>query len=106
MLHCDHRITLSLSLMIESFKHKGLKRFFKTGSKSGIQPDHEQRLRLVLAKIHTAHEIKDLNFPGSGLPPLHHNREGQCSITVKKNWRVTFLFENSEAELLDYEDYH
>ncbi len=92
--------------MIKSFKHKGLKRFFDTGDKSGIQPDHEQKLRLILAKIHTAHEIKDLSFPGSGLHPLHHNREGQWAITVKKNWRITFLFKEGEIELVNYEDYH
>ncbi len=63
--------------MIKGFKHKGLRKFFETGDKSGIQPDHEQRLRLILAKMHTAHAIKDLSFPGSGLHPLHHNREGQ-----------------------------
>jgi proteic killer suppression protein len=89
--------------MIKSFKHKGLRSFFETGNKSGIQPDHEQRLRLILAKMHTAHAIRDLSFPGSA---LHHNREGQWAITVKKNWRITFLFKDGEIEMVNYEDYH
>ena len=92
--------------MIKSFKHKGLKFFFETGHKAGIRPDHEQRLRLILAKMQTAHALKDLNFPGSGLHPLHHNREGEWAITVKKNWRITFLFEAGEIENVNYEDYH
>jgi len=33
-----------LYLMIISFKHKGLERFFKTGAKSGIQSNHSARL--------------------------------------------------------------
>jgi len=92
--------------MIKSFKHKGLKKFFETGHKAGIRPDHEQRLRLILAKMHTAHAIKDLSFPSSGLHPLHHNREGEWAITVKKNWRITFLFQEEGIELVNYEDYH
>lgn len=92
--------------MIKSFKHKGLKRFFLTRDKSGIQPEHEQRLRLILAKMHTAHALKDLNFLGSNLHPLHHNREGQWSITIKKNWRITFVFDNGDIELVHDEDYH
>jgi proteic killer suppression protein len=92
--------------MIKNFKHKGLKKFFLSGDKSGIQPEHEQRLRLILAKMNAAHELRDLNFPGSFLHALHHNREGQWSITVKKNWRITFIFDDGDIELVNYEDYH
>ena len=33
--------------MIRNFRHKGLERFFRTGSKAGIQAHHAERLRLV-----------------------------------------------------------
>lgn len=34
--------------VIQSFANKGLARFYQTGSKSGIQAKHAERLRLIL----------------------------------------------------------
>ncbi len=34
-----------MSLVIQTFKHKGLERFFRAGSKAGVQPAHAKRLR-------------------------------------------------------------
>ena len=39
------RVTLQVTIfMIKSFAHKGLKDFFETGSKKGIQPEHASKL--------------------------------------------------------------
>ncbi len=94
------------SIMIKSFKHKGLKKYFETGNTSGIQSKHERKLRMQLAAINTAMEIDDLNLPGFKLHPLKGNREGIWSITVNGNWRVTFEFIDGNAYILNYEDYH
>ena len=40
--------------MIRGFKHKGLGRFFETGGRSGIQTQHAERLRLILAQLNAA----------------------------------------------------
>ena len=92
--------------MIKTFKHKGLKKFFETGSKAGIQAKHERRLRMQLAAIDTASIIEDIDLPGFKLHPLKGNREGVWSITVNGNWRVTFEFKDGNAYILNYEDYH
>jgi proteic killer suppression protein len=92
--------------MIKSFKHKGLKKFFETGSKAGIQAKHERRLRMQLAAIDTATVIDDVDLPGFKLHPLKGDRSGIWSITVNGNWRVTFEFVDSNAYILNYEDYH
>ena len=60
--------------MIKSFKHKGLKRFFETGSKAGIQAKHERKLRMQLAALDTAIAIDDLDIPGYRLHYLKGNR--------------------------------
>jgi len=54
-------------LMIKNFKHKGLERFFYDGDKSGIIPQHAQKLGDILDTLDAAHEIKDMNFPGAEL---------------------------------------
>jgi proteic killer suppression protein len=40
--------------MIKSFRHKGIERFFKTGSKAGIQAQHANRLRIMLTRLDVA----------------------------------------------------
>lgn len=40
--------------MIRDFRHKGLKRFFETGSKAGIQAAHAAHLRLILGWLDAA----------------------------------------------------
>lgn len=92
--------------MIKTFKHKGLKKFFETGSKAGIQANHERRLRMQLAAIDTASVVEDIDLPGFKLHQLKGNRDDVWSITVNGNWRVTFEFKDGNAYILNYEDYH
>lgn len=92
--------------MIKSFKHKGLKKFFETGSQAGIQTKHAAKLRMQLAAIDTATLINDMNLPSFNLHELKGNRKGIWSITVNGNWRITFEFVNGHAYILNYEDYH
>ena len=92
--------------MIKTFKHKGLKKFFETGSKAGIQAKHDRKLRMQLAAIDTATIIDDVDLPGFKLHPLKGNRDGIWSITVNGNWRITFEFIDGNAYILNYEDYH
>ena len=92
--------------MIASFRHKGLKRFYETGSTAGIQPDHRNRIRLQLAALATATTIDDMDVPGFNLHPLKGQRKGIWAISVSGNWRLTFRFEDGNAHIVNYEDYH
>ncbi|MGD1102363.1 MAG: type II toxin-antitoxin system RelE/ParE family toxin [Terriglobia bacterium] len=92
--------------MIKSFRHKGVERFFRTGSKAGIQPKHAERLRKQLFALDNATAPKDMNAPGWRLHPLHGDLEGHWSADVSGNWRLLFAFEGEDAVLVDYQDYH
>lgn len=92
--------------MIISFIHKGLERFYLTGSKAGIQPEHAQKLRRILTVLETAQVPDDMDLPGYRLHPLQGNRQGTWSVRVSGNWRITFQFVEQNVELVDYEDYH
>ena len=92
--------------MIKSFKHKGLQRFFSTGSTSGINPKHAPRLEERLQALHTAITIDDMDLPGWRLHPLKGDRSGLWSIIVSGNWRVVFEFKDGHAYVVNYEDYH
>ena len=92
--------------MIQSFRHKGLRRFYETGTLAGIQPKHANRLRMLLAALDTAQVVGDMDVPGFRLHPLKGSEKGRWSVWVNGNWRVTFEFRDGRAFVLDYEDYH
>lgn len=92
--------------MIRSFKHKGLERFFRSGSKAGIQAQHAGRLRLIPGRLNAAAEPEDMRLPGLKLHRLKGSRSGEWAVTVSGNWRVTFRFSGADAEVVNYEDYH
>lgn len=92
--------------MIKSFGHKGLEKFFLTGSKAGIQPKHAARLRLQLTVLDNASEPHDMGLPGYNLHELKGQESGIWAVSVNGNWRLTFKFEESDAVLVDYRDYH
>ena len=92
--------------MIKSFRHKGLRKVFETGSTSGVQASHAKRLRMQLAALDTSQTIADMNVPGFALHPLKGEMRGRWSISVSGKWRLTFEFKDGNAYVLDYEDYH
>ena len=92
--------------MIKNFRHKGLAKFFETGSKAGIQAQHAERLRLILGRLHAATTPQDMALPGLRLHQLEGERKGTWAVSVSGNWRVTFRFVGKDAEVVNYEDYH
>jgi proteic killer suppression protein len=92
--------------VIQSFKHKGLEKFFLTGSKAGIQTAHMRKLQLILGRLHASTSPRDMNLPGLYLHELKGDRQGTWSVRVSGNWRVTFQFVGLDAINVNYEDYH
>ena len=92
--------------MIRSFRHKGLEDFYYDGTKKGIQAKHADRLADILDVLDASIRIQDVNFPGSGLHPLHPRAENRWAVKVSGNWRIIFMFEEGDVHGVDYEDYH
>lgn len=92
--------------MIKSFKHKGLKRFFDTGNKSGIKTKHADKLNLILGFLNAAKTVQDMDLPAFRLHSLSGARAEIWSVWINGNWRVTFRFLKGQAEIINYEDYH
>jgi toxin HigB-1 len=91
---------------IKSFRHKGLERFFTTGSKAGIQAKHADRLRLILGRLNAVTSAGDMRLPGLDLHELQGRRKCTWAVTVSGNWRITFGIEGRDIERVDYEDDH
>ena len=59
-----------------------------------------------LAALDSATDIADMDLPGWRLHPLKGKDKGRHAIWVSGSWRMTFEFENGDAYVVDYEDYH
>jgi proteic killer suppression protein len=92
--------------MIKSFRHKGIEKFFTTGSKAGIQAKHAVRLLAQLALLDESELPEKMDVPGWDFHPLKGDLSGLWSVKVNANWRLTFGFEGKNAVLVDYQDYH
>lgn len=94
------------SVMIKSFKHKGLKKFYQKGDSSGLEQSLVPRLKNRLSMLDAAKTIDFLNQQGYDLHELKGDRAETWSIKVSGNWRLTFIFENGDVYILNLEDYH
>jgi toxin HigB-1 len=92
--------------VIKGFRHAGVERFFKTGSKAGILPTHAARLANRLQLLDFAKSPADMNMPGWALHQLAGDLKGHWAVKVSGNWRLTFAFDKEDAILVDYQDYH
>ena len=97
--------------MIKSFKHKGLERFFLTGSVRGIQKIHSQKIKNILTILDTLdieYGLKPLEQPFYRLHRLKGDMKDLWSVTIQANWRITFEYDEttSNVYIVDYQDYH
>ena len=92
--------------MIQSFKHRGLQRFYERGDERRINPQHREKVRAILALLDSAQQIQDMDAPTFRLHPLTGDRAGAWAVTVRSNWRILFRFEEGHAFDVDMVDYH
>jgi len=92
--------------VIESFRHKGLKRLYDEDNVRGVQAEHADKLRNILARLDAASNAEDMDIPGFRLHALKGRFAGFWAVTVRANWRVIFRFRAGNAQDLDYLDYH
>ena len=92
--------------MIRSFKHRGLKRLYERGDRSGIRPDLVDTVERILTLLDSASEPQALSVPRYRLHPLKGDLKGLWSVTVRANWRIVFRFEGTDAFDVELIDYH
>jgi toxin HigB-1 len=93
--------------MIKSFKCKETEKLFY-GRFSAKLPQEIQRPAVFKLKIiYAASILETLRVPPSNhLEALHQDREGQHSIRINKQWRICFIWKDSNAYDIEIVDYH
>ncbi|MGQ0677368.1 MAG: type II toxin-antitoxin system RelE/ParE family toxin [Rhodospirillales bacterium] len=91
--------------MIRSFRHKGLKELFESGTSKRVSAPLHRRIIVRLDALEAATSLKELNQPGFDFHPLHGRP--QCyTIHVNGPWRITFEWGEGGATRVDLEQYH
>jgi proteic killer suppression protein len=96
-------------MRIRNVLHKGLWRFIEDDDKSGIQAAVAEKLRRMISFLQDMQKETELKaVAGWKVHQLTGDRKGTWSLSVTKNWRLTFRVDRTEIEIidLDYEDYH
>lgn len=95
-------------MQIESIRHKALRKFAETGSTKRLPSGSVDRLRRMLVYIDAIGSAEELRMPPNfGARQLTGDRNGEWSLTVTRNWRMTFRVNAAGAiEDMDLEDYH
>jgi proteic killer suppression protein len=94
---------------IRNVIHKGLKRLVERDDTSGLPPATIEKIRNIVSFLQSMAGPDELRtIPSWKAHRLTGNRRGTWSLSVTRNWRLTFRIEESDGEIvdLDFEDYH
>jgi proteic killer suppression protein len=104
-----HFVALFSGMKIRTVKHKGLRRLIEVDDASGLPAPFVDKIRKILSFLQDMEGEDELrSVPSWKAHQLPGDRKGTWSLFVTKNWRITFLIDQAEIEIveLDYEDYH
>ena len=96
-------------MKIRNVVHRGLRRFIQHNDASGLSPAFVEKVRNIVTFLQEMEEARELHdIPNWKAHQLTGDRKGTWSLTVTRNWRITFKIDQTEKEIidLDYEDYH
>lgn len=91
--------------MIKSIRHKHLKALWETG-RSRIDAKIHTRLLRRLDALDAATKPEDMNLPGFDFHQLNGFNPARYTVHINGPWCVTFEFENGDAYIVDFEQYH
>jgi proteic killer suppression protein len=92
--------------MIASFRSKALSRYWLKNDIKGVRPDWRPRVRQILLALDAAPVPTALNLPGLNFHQLRGDQAGRFAVSVSRNWRITFGWDDKDAIDVDLEDYH
>jgi toxin HigB-1 len=92
--------------MIQSFRHRGLKRLFERGDPAQVRADMRDKIENILVLLNRASTPQTMDLPGFRLHPLKGELRGFWAVTVRANWRIIRRFDGPDTIDVDLIDYH
>ena len=90
-------------------KHRGLRNLVESNSPRGLPDAYVDKIRKMISFLKVIESVDELNaVPFWNIHPLSGDRLGTWSLTVSRNWRLTFQMDDEGQAIvdLDFEDYH
>lgn len=92
--------------MIRSFRCKDSQALFEGGDPRPFRAIKDACIR-KLSQLDVAHTLEFLRSPpGNQLEALEHDRLGQPSIRINRQWRICFVWTSAGPENVEIVDYH
>jgi proteic killer suppression protein len=93
--------------VIKSIKDKTTRKIWERESPKGFPKDILRIAYRKLSIIHAATSLQDLRSPpGNHLEKLAGDRVGQHSININDQWRICFIWDETDAYEVEVNDYH
>ncbi|MBM3566713.1 MAG: plasmid maintenance system killer protein [Alphaproteobacteria bacterium] len=92
-------------MSLRKIRHAGLRDLYNGDSTRRIDKRFQLKLKEMLDMLDAATGPQDLKG-AAGFHPLKGDRAGEYAMTVTRNYRLTFRFENRNVTDVDFEDYH
>ena len=96
-------------MKIRNVIHGGPRRFIENDDSAGLQTVVVPKVRKIVSFLQDMEQESELRtVPSWRAHQLTGARKGTWSLSVTRNWRLTFRIDQTEIEIidLDYEDYH
>ena len=96
-------------MKIRNGAHKGLRRFIERNDASQLPASVIGKVRTIITFLVAMDDATEVfNVPAWKAHMLTGDRQGTWSLTVTRNWRITFKIDQTRHEVidLDYVDYH
>jgi len=85
---------------------RGLEKVLRDRLKSRNSAGSREETRRAAFHVARSQTTDRYGLPGWNLHSLQGQLAGHWSVKVNANWRLTFRFEDEDAILVDYQDYH
>jgi proteic killer suppression protein len=100
-------VTRYTTPVIKSFKDKETQKLFMGRKSKAVSTDVTRRAQRKLRDLELAQSVEELKVPPSNrLHKLSGRRKGQWAISVDKQYRICFYFEDGHAYEVEATDYH
>ena len=96
-------------MKIRNFIHKGLERLYTDDNPRGVSADTVDKLRKMFAFLDAMENPEELRtLTAWKAHTMTGGRKGTVSLSVTRNYRLTFRINAAEPEIYDVnlEDYH
>ena len=108
-LHCARYCRTHATIIVRSFRHRGLRQLYETDSSRLLKQDLADRVRGILAALAMAGTMEGFireAAPGWRIHRLSGARRNEWSVSVSGNWRITFEERDGAIGRVNLEDYH